>query len=89
VVAMFLLCRHLAHGFSSVFQSIGLRTEAWQGKLDLIASGYAWLIFAGFSIIPISVLAQKHGLYEFYDPSFFVSEASEKTNTSNLLNNES
>ena len=89
VVAMFLLCRHLAHGFSSVFQSIGLRSEAWQGKLDLIASGYAWLIFAGFSIIPLSVLAQKHGLYEFYDPSFFASEASEKINTSNLLNNES
>lgn len=89
VVAMFLLCRHLAHGFSSVFQSIGLRTEALQKKLDLVASGYAWLIFVGFSVVPISVLVQKYEIYEFYDSSFFVSEVTEESNTPNLLNNES
>lgn len=74
VVAMFLLCRHLAHGFSSVFQSLGLRSESWQKKLSFVSAGYAWLIFGGFSIVPISVVAQKHGFFEFYDPSAFTSE---------------
>lgn len=72
VVAMFLLCRHLAHGFSSVFQSLGIRSESWRGKLDLIASVYAWVIFIGFSVVPLSVLAQKYKIYEFYDSSFFI-----------------
>lgn len=73
VVAMFLLCRHLAHGFSSVFQSLGLRSEAWEKKLNLLSFAYAWLIFTGFSVVPLSVLIQKHGLFQFYDPSFFSS----------------
>ena len=73
VVAMFLLCRHLAHGFSSVFQSLGLRSEAWEKKLNLVSFAYAWLIFTGFSVVPLSVLIQKHGLFQFYDPSFFSS----------------
>ena len=73
VVAMFLLCRHLAHGFSSVFQSLGLRSEAWEKKLNLVSFAYAWLIFAGFSVVPLSVLIQKHGIFQFYDPSFFSS----------------
>ena len=30
VVAMFLLCGHLAHGVSSAFQSLGIRSESWQ-----------------------------------------------------------
>ena len=65
VVAMALLCAHLAHGFSSVFQSIGIRSESWRAKLDLIGVGYAWLIFIGFSIVPLSVLAQKHEFMNF------------------------
>jgi len=89
VVAMGLLCAHLAHGFSSVFQSLGLRSESWRAKIDLVGVGYAWIIFAGFSIVPLSVLAQKHGFYEFYDPSFFSQEVEEQTLSTNLLNNES
>jgi succinate dehydrogenase / fumarate reductase cytochrome b subunit len=89
VVAMALLCAHLAHGFSSVFQSIGIRSESWRAKLDLIGVGYAWLIFIGFSIVPLSVLAQKHGIYEFYDPSFFSQEVDDEALSTNPLNNES
>jgi succinate dehydrogenase / fumarate reductase cytochrome b subunit len=89
VVAMGMLCAHLSHGFSSVFQSLGLRSESWRAKIDLVGVGYAWIIFVGFSIVPLSVLAQKYGIYEFYDPSFFSQEVEEKSLSTNLLNNES
>ena len=56
VVAMFLLCGHLAHGVSSAFQSLGIRSETWRVKLELAAKAYAWLIFVGFSIVPLLVL---------------------------------
>ena len=52
VVAMFLLCGHLAHGVSSAFQSLGIRSENWRVKLELAAKAYAWVIFVGFSIVP-------------------------------------
>ena len=89
VVAMALLCAHLAHGFSSVFQSLGIRSESWRSKIDMIGLGYAWLIFLGFSIVPLSVLAQKYGIYEFYDPSFFFQGTEEQSLSPNPLNNES
>ena len=62
VTCMFLLCRHLAHGVSSMFQTLGLRSESWRSRLDLFASAYGWIIFFGFSIIPVLVMAQKYGL---------------------------
>ena len=67
VVAMFLLCGHLAHGVSSAFQSLGLRTENWRIKLDLVAKAYAWVIFIGFSIVPILVLAQNWGIVSIFE----------------------
>lgn len=67
VVAMFLLCGHLAHGVSSAFQSLGLRTENWRVKLDLVAKAYAWVIFIGFSIVPILVLAQNWGIVDIFE----------------------
>ena len=67
VVAMFLLCGHLAHGVSSAFQSLGLRTENWRIKLDLVAKAYAWVIFVGFSIVPILVLAQNWGIVSIFE----------------------
>jgi succinate dehydrogenase / fumarate reductase cytochrome b subunit len=67
VVAMFLLCGHLAHGVSSAFQSLGIRSENWREKLDLAAKAYAWVIFVGFSIVPILVLAENLGIVSFFD----------------------
>jgi hypothetical protein len=55
----------------------------------LVGVGYAWIIFAGFSIVPLSVLAQKHGFYEFYDPSFFSEEVKEEASSTNPSNHES
>ena len=71
VVSMFLLCGHLGHGFSSVFQSLGIRSESWRIKIDWAAKGYAWLIFLGFSIVPILVIGQKFDLISFFEPSLF------------------
>jgi len=71
IVAMFLLCGHLSHGFSSVFQSLGIRSETWRVKIDLAAKAYAWVIFLGFSIIPILVLGQTLDIISFFDPSLF------------------
>ena len=68
---MFLLCGHLGHGFSSVFQSLGIRSEAWRLKIDWAAKGYAWIIFLGFSIVPILVLGQKFEILSFFEPSIF------------------
>jgi succinate dehydrogenase / fumarate reductase cytochrome b subunit len=67
VVAMFLLCGHLAHGVSSAFQSLGIRSESWRVKLELAAKAYACLIFVGFSIVPLLVLAQNWGMIELFD----------------------
>ena len=71
VISMFLLCGHLGHGFSSVFQSLGIRSESWRNKIDWAAKGYAWLIFLGFSIVPILVIGQKFDLISFFEPSLF------------------
>ena len=69
VVAMFLLCGHLAHGVSSAFQSLGIRSENWRVKLELAAKAYAWLIFVGFSIVPLLVLAQNWGIVNIFEIS--------------------
>jgi len=75
VLAMFLLCRHLAHGVSSTFQSLGIRSESWKERLDFAAKAYAWIIFVGFSIVPVTVTAQKYGLFSLYDPEVFSTAA--------------
>ena len=67
VVAMFLLCGHLAHGVSSAFQSLGIRSENWRVKLELAAKAYAWVIFIGFSIVPLLVLAQNWGMISIFE----------------------
>ncbi|MCX6918371.1 MAG: succinate dehydrogenase cytochrome b subunit [Verrucomicrobia bacterium] len=57
IVSMILLCLHLSHGISSVFQTLGLRNERWRSRLDCVASLYAWLVALGFISIPLAVLS--------------------------------
>ena len=57
ILAMGILCLHLSHGVSSMFQTVGLRNEKWRYPLGYIAMFYGWFIFLGFAAIPISVLA--------------------------------
>jgi len=57
IIATGLLCMHLTHGFSSMFQSVGLRNGLWRRRLDRAALAYGWVVFIGFAIIPIAVMA--------------------------------
>ena len=57
IIATGLLCMHLTHGFSSMFQSLGLRNGLWRKRLDRAALTYGWVVFLGFAIIPIAVVA--------------------------------
>lgn len=57
LIAMGLLCMHLTHGVSSMFQTVGLRNHYWRKRLDRLALAYGWIVFLGFASIPVAVLA--------------------------------
>ncbi|MEM7790002.1 MAG: succinate dehydrogenase cytochrome b subunit [Verrucomicrobiota bacterium] len=57
VVAVGLLCMHLTHGVSSMFQTIGLRNKDWKNRLDQLALVYGWIVFLGFAAIPTAALS--------------------------------
>ena len=56
VISMALLCFHLSHGVSSMFQSVGLNSEKTLPVVTWAAHIYALLIFLGYTAIPVSVL---------------------------------
>jgi len=56
LLGMALLCLHLSHGASSMFQSIGWKNRAYGPLLDNAARVFAGLIFIGYSSIPIGIL---------------------------------
>jgi succinate dehydrogenase / fumarate reductase cytochrome b subunit len=56
ILGMALLCLHLSHGTSSMFQSLGWKNEAYRPLLDKAAIVIAALIFLGYSSIPIAIL---------------------------------
>ncbi|HWN95812.1 MAG TPA: succinate dehydrogenase cytochrome b subunit, partial [Methylomirabilota bacterium] len=56
IVAMALLCLHLSHGVSSMFQSMGWKKGCYKAALDKGAKLLAVLIFAGYAFIPIAIL---------------------------------
>ncbi len=56
IVAMGLLCLHLSHGVSSMFQSLGLRRRAITRSINLFARTMAILIFIGNVAIVVAVL---------------------------------
>jgi succinate dehydrogenase / fumarate reductase cytochrome b subunit len=60
IVAVGCLAFHLSHGVASAFQSVGLRNEVWRKRLECIALGYGLVVFAGFAIIPVSVLLDQY-----------------------------
>jgi succinate dehydrogenase / fumarate reductase, cytochrome b subunit len=57
VLGIGLLCIHLSHGTSAMFQSLGLKNAAYAGLIDRLAKIIAILIFLGYISIPIAVLA--------------------------------
>jgi len=56
VLGLALLCLHLSHGASSMFQSLGWKNEAYRPCLDRAAQVVAVLIFLGYSSIPVAIL---------------------------------
>jgi succinate dehydrogenase / fumarate reductase cytochrome b subunit len=53
---MGLLCLHLSHGVSSMFQSLGWKSQQYSKCLDGFAKGAAVIIFAGNCSSPLAVL---------------------------------
>jgi succinate dehydrogenase / fumarate reductase cytochrome b subunit len=51
-----LLCFHLSHGVSSMFQSLGWKNQAFGPFLDKFARVVAGLIFLGYASIPLAIL---------------------------------
>jgi len=56
VLGIALLCLHLSHGISSMFQSLGLSNRAYGQFLDTLAIAAAIVIFVGYVSIPAAVL---------------------------------
>lgn len=56
LVAIALLCLHLSHGASSMFQSLGLEEGVWRRRLEAFARFSALGLFAGYASIPIAIL---------------------------------
>src|SRR5437016_3862393 len=56
IVGLFLLTLHLTHGSSSFFQSLGLNNQRLTPRLAIGGRIFAWLLFIGYSSIPIAVL---------------------------------
>ncbi len=56
VVAMALLCLHLSHGVSSLFQSLGISDEKSRPAFEKLARLTALTIFIGNTSIPTAVL---------------------------------
>lgn len=56
LVAIGLLCLHLRHGVSSMFQSLGLSNRVYEVWWSRLAVVFAALVFLGYCSIPAAVL---------------------------------
>jgi len=56
IVGLFFLTLHLTHGSSSFFQSLGLNNRRLTPRLAIGGRTVAWLLFVGYTSIPIAVL---------------------------------
>lgn len=56
VLGLFLLALHLSHGSSSFFQTLGFNNQKLTPRLALGGRIFAWLLFAGYTAIPVAVL---------------------------------
>jgi len=56
IISVALLCWHLSHGVSSMFQSVGLRNRRSAPLLDKVAIGISFVVFLGMSSVPAAVL---------------------------------
>lgn len=55
VVSISLLCSHLSHGISSLFQTLGLRSEKTRDSIKKVGWAVAIVLWLGFLSIPVLV----------------------------------
>ena len=55
VIGVGLLCWHLSHGVSAMFQSLGLTTPAYEKPIEKLATLAAVVIFLGYISIPLAI----------------------------------
>ncbi len=58
VLAIGLLCFHLSHGIGAMFQTLGLKNEAYALIIDRCAIVIAVVVFLGYISIPLAVLTK-------------------------------
>lgn len=56
LVAIGLLCVHLSHGTSAMFQSLGMQEGIWRQRLEAGAKVVSVALFLGYASIPLAVL---------------------------------
>jgi succinate dehydrogenase / fumarate reductase cytochrome b subunit len=56
ILGLFLLALHLSHGASSFFQSLGFNDKKMAPRLETGARIFAWLLFIGYTSIPVVIL---------------------------------
>jgi succinate dehydrogenase / fumarate reductase cytochrome b subunit len=56
IIGLFLLALHLSHGSSSFFQSLGLNNQKLAPRLAIGGRVFAWLLFIGYTSIPVAIL---------------------------------
>ncbi|MGN6384784.1 MAG: succinate dehydrogenase cytochrome b subunit [Verrucomicrobiota bacterium] len=56
IISMALLCLHLSHGVSSMFQSLGWKNKKYGTFIDRFAMTAAVVLIIGYSSIPLAVL---------------------------------
>ena len=61
ILGVGLLCMHLSHGASSMFQSLGWKNHVYGPFLDKASKVIAVALFLGFISIPAAVLLLGHG----------------------------
>src|SRR6266566_9436241 len=57
ILGMALLCLHLSHGASSMFQSMGWKNRTCGPLLDKLSRVVAVIVFIGYSAVPLAILA--------------------------------
>ena len=56
LIGVGLLCLHLSHGVSAMFQSLGLKTKEWEPFITKASDVIAVLLLLGYASIPLAVL---------------------------------
>jgi succinate dehydrogenase cytochrome b subunit len=57
IIMMFALAYHLSHAVQSMFQTLGLNNEHYDGGLRRVALAWATILFVGYVAIPVAAMS--------------------------------